>query len=288
MKTIKWHVWVGVMVMVVAVLVLFSEQRVTTPTEAPNAFSMEPVQRNAGAPAAQPTPFAVVERKEPQRPECSLPLYPTNGKVAASRRIVSDTHAEIVYETQWVQHLDDADHDTFVARAKQWTPECRMRAIKKTCSPHCIYDNEYMAIIEAAVNLEEGKALLGAVLAINESELKHARATLTDMKKFAAYTKTIVPHSVLSVGGRECLERMDRDKQRINELEERVNGRFAFTVTGTAFSHARMCANCDESSDRERSCKWMHEEIVKGESRLHEAEKEHAAMRKVMARREKR
>lgn len=287
MKTIRWHVWVGVMVMVAAVLVLFSRQRVTTPTEAPNAFLMDPVQRNAGAPAAQPTPFAVVEPKEPQWPECSLPLYPTNA--AASRRIVSDTHnTEIVYETQWVQSLDDADRDTFVARAKQWTPECRMLAIKKACATHCIYDDKYMAIIEAAADVVEAKALVGAVLTINEAVLKRSRSALAATKQFAAYADTVVPHSSSTPGGQACLDRMRRDHARLARMRQDAFKPFTMTIVTAALVHATGCVTCSERTSRERDCKWMHEEIANGESRLREAEEEHADMRKVATRMEKR
>lgn len=215
-------------------------------------------------------------------PECSLPLYPI--KEASSRRVVSATRAEIVYETHWVRRLDDADRNEFEIRAKRWTPECRMLAIKSACAPHCFNEDAYVAIIESAADLAEGKTLLGTVLAINEAELKHARVAIADMKTFVAYTKTIVPHSSGSVGGRECFERMRRDKQRVNDMEEQVKGRFAFAVVGMSFGHARMCVSCDESANRQRYCKWMHEELANGGSQLHDAEKELVRMRRVMAR----
>ena len=281
MRSIKWYVWINAIVVCIMALALLSGQRATAPVETPTALSMEPVRRDAGVPITPPTlPADAVPTS--RWPDCSLPLYPV--KVAASRRVVNDTRAEIVYETQWDQRLDDADHGTFVARAKTWTPECRMKAIQKACSPHCIYGDEYTAIIESAADLVEGKALFGAVLAINESELKHARAVLAETKRFATYAKTIVPHSTATIGGRACLERMRRDHERLMRMRQDADKPFTRNVVTTALVHATGCVTCIEGPSRERDCKWMHEEIVKGESRLREAEKEHADMRKLMTR----
>jgi hypothetical protein len=279
-----WLIVVAALLLLVCVLrcIRKSERANDTPT----AFSLDPVPYTSAleaTPVGSTPTVSEFEQAVPttqQWPECSLPLYPI--KVPVSRRAVSATSAEIVYETHWVQRVNESDRETFVARAKLWTPECRMQAMKKACTPHCINSDDYVSIIEATTDLSEGKALLNSAIEINDAELKHARAILIDTKRFAAYAKTVVPHSTSTVGGRACLKRMKRDHDRVDTIRQTADKRFARLVVAAVLVHATGCVTCSEDVGRERECKWMHEELAKGDQLLRDAEKELVEMRKLM------
>lgn len=258
MKSVKLYVIANVLIALALVSIGFANcDNATALSKSADSVFDGANSRDSGALSSKLEAPTVLDPKVPQWPECSLAL------------------------------LNDSDRDTFIAHAKKWTPECRMRAIKDACSLHCIYGDEYMVMIESAADLAEGRALLGAVLTINESRLKHARAALTDAKRFATYAKTTVPHGSAAVGGQECQLRMRRDHDLLSGLQQNADKPFTRNIVWSAFMHAKGCVTCSESVGRERECKWMQEAISKGDTELRKAEKDQADTRTVFNRKPK-
>jgi len=216
----------------------------TRSSDTPSAFSLEPV------PHRQAMATPPMEEPKAKPPECSL-----------SER--------------------EDDEAAFITRAKEWTPECRMRALKEACTPHCLFGDAHVGLVEAAKDKAEERLLLDLVVANNTAELKHARALFVEMQKFVAYAATVVPHSFTSPLGRECHGRMKRDFAKLDDLQKRSE--HAQTFIGSTIYLARMCANCSEEPSRLRECERMNKSLSEGDRDLRKAERDLADLRKTAA-----
>lgn len=214
----------------------------TSSSDTPSAFSLEPV------PHRQATATPPTEEPKAKPPECSL-----------SER--------------------EDDGAAFIARAKGWTPECRMRALKEACTPHCLFGDAHAALVEAAKDKAEKRLLLDVVVTNNADAHKLARVLLGDLQRFAVHASAVVPHGSSTPLGPGCHARFRNDLKALDAFGARIGSGFGTPAFQSIAHGMRWCVNCSDSPSHEGGCKSMREGLKEAAKELRDADKKLNDMR---------